>query len=80
MPCYYLSFVHLLYLTLTSPCNEGTIKEGQKEHKIVLRDSHPGVEGAAQPQRCSRGVMRSYWLPHVSWRYNLKVDCKNSAR
>ena len=45
--CYHLSFVHLLYLTLTFPCKEGTIKEGQKEHKIVLRDSHPGVKGAA---------------------------------
>ena len=47
MPCYHLSFVRLLYLTLTSPYKERTIKERQKEHTIVLRDSHPGVEGAA---------------------------------
>ena len=31
----------------TSPCKEGTIKEWQKEHKIVLRDPRPGVEVAA---------------------------------
>ena len=47
MPCYHLSFVHLLYLTLTSPCKERTIKDDGRRpetpSRFYLKSDHESL-------------------------------------